>query len=54
MEKWADNKAWFLVLPVFVVVAFSAIIPLMTGRETASVISVCPPQTTISSARAAS
>jgi glycerol transport system permease protein len=30
MEKWADNKAWFLVLPVFVVVAFSAIIPLMT------------------------
>lgn len=30
MEKWADNKAWFLVLPVFVVVAFSAVIPLMT------------------------
>lgn len=30
MEKWADNKAWLLVLPVFVVVAFSAIIPLMT------------------------
>jgi glycerol transport system permease protein len=30
MEKWEDNKAWFLVLPVFVVVAFSAIIPLMT------------------------
>ena len=26
MEKWADNKAWFLVLPVFVIVAFSAII----------------------------
>ena len=30
MDKWEDNKAWFLVLPVFVVVAFSAIIPLMT------------------------
>jgi len=30
MEKWQNNRAWFLVLPVFVVVAFSAIIPLMT------------------------
>lgn len=30
MEKWPDNKAWFLVLPVFVIVAFSAIIPLLT------------------------
>ncbi len=30
MEKWEDNKAWFLVIPVFVIVAFSAIIPLMT------------------------
>ncbi len=30
MEKWENNKAWFLVLPVFVIVAFSAIIPLMT------------------------
>jgi glycerol transport system permease protein len=30
MGKWQDNRAWFLVLPVFVVVAFSAIIPLMT------------------------
>ncbi len=30
MEKWENNKAWFLVLPVFLVVAFSAIIPLMT------------------------
>jgi glycerol transport system permease protein len=30
MEKWEDNKAWFLVLPVFVIVAFSAIVPLMT------------------------
>ncbi|GAB7023150.1 carbohydrate ABC transporter permease [Salidesulfovibrio brasiliensis] len=30
MQKWADNRAWFLILPVFLVVAFSAIIPLMT------------------------
>lgn len=30
MEKWANNKAWFLVLPVVLIVAFSAIIPLMT------------------------
>ncbi len=30
MEKWEDNKAWFLILPVFLLVAFSAIIPLMT------------------------
>ncbi len=30
MEKWANNKAWFLVLPVVIIVAFSAIIPLMT------------------------
>lgn len=30
MDKWKDNKAWFLVLPVFVLVAFSAVIPLMT------------------------
>ncbi len=30
MGKWEDNKAWFLVLPVFVLVAISAIIPLMT------------------------
>ncbi len=30
MEKWDDNRAWFLVLPVFIVVAFSAIVPLMT------------------------
>lgn len=28
--KTYDNKAWLLVLPVFVIVAFSAIIPLMT------------------------
>ncbi len=30
MNKWKDNRAWLLVLPVFVIVAFSAIIPLMT------------------------
>jgi glycerol transport system permease protein len=30
MEKWQNNKAWFLVLPAFIIVAFSAIIPLMT------------------------
>jgi glycerol transport system permease protein len=28
--KVENNRAWFLVLPVFVIVAFSAIIPLMT------------------------
>jgi glycerol transport system permease protein len=30
MEKRKDNRAWFLVIPVFLIVAFSAIIPLMT------------------------
>ncbi|TCS63998.1 carbohydrate ABC transporter permease [Varunaivibrio sulfuroxidans] len=30
MNKWTDNRAWFLVAPVVVLVAFSAIIPLMT------------------------
>jgi glycerol transport system permease protein len=30
MNKWENNRAWFLVLPVFFIVAFSAIIPLMT------------------------
>ncbi|MCB5203578.1 sugar ABC transporter permease [Neorhizobium sp. T786] len=30
MEKTWNNKAWFLVLPVVVLVAFSAVIPLMT------------------------
>ena len=30
MSKTKSNKAWFLVLPVFLLVAFSAIIPLMT------------------------
>tara|TARA_R110002020_G_scaffold6321_11_gene26616 strand:- start:3004 stop:3876 length:873 start_codon:yes stop_codon:yes gene_type:complete len=30
MDRTFNNKAWFLVLPVLVLVAFSAIIPLMT------------------------
>jgi glycerol transport system permease protein len=30
MEKWPNNKAWFLVLPAVVIVSFSAILPLMT------------------------
>jgi glycerol transport system permease protein len=30
MEKTLNNRAWFLVLPVLVLVAFNAIIPLMT------------------------
>src|SRR6201984_996984 len=30
MEKTVNQKAWLLVLPVFLVVAFSAIIPMMT------------------------
>ena len=30
MEKTQNNKAWFLILPVLVLVAFSALIPLMT------------------------
>ncbi|MCD6009158.1 MULTISPECIES: carbohydrate ABC transporter permease [Halomonadaceae] len=30
MDKIHNNKAWLLVLPVFVLVAFSAIVPLMT------------------------
>jgi glycerol transport system permease protein len=30
MEKTTNHKAWFLVLPVLVLVAFSAVIPLMT------------------------
>ncbi|MDH2431549.1 ABC transporter permease [Pokkaliibacter plantistimulans] len=29
-NKVENNKAWFLVLPVFVLVAFSAIVPMMT------------------------
>jgi glycerol transport system permease protein len=30
MNKWEDNKAWFLVTPVLMIVCFSAILPLMT------------------------
>jgi len=30
MDKTHNNRAWFLVLPVLVLVAFSAVIPLMT------------------------
>ena len=30
MDKTVNHKAWFLVLPVLVLVAFSAVIPLMT------------------------
>jgi glycerol transport system permease protein len=30
MQKAINNKAWFLVIPVFACVAFSALIPLMT------------------------
>ncbi|NVO28783.1 sugar ABC transporter permease [Donghicola sp. C2-DW-16] len=30
MEKTVNQKAWFLVLPVLLLVAFSAVIPLMT------------------------
>jgi glycerol transport system permease protein len=30
MEKTENNRAWLLVLPVFVLVAFSALVPLMT------------------------
>ena len=30
MEKTRDNRAWFMVLPVLALVAFSAVLPLMT------------------------
>jgi len=30
MTKTLNNRAWFLVLPVFLLVAFSAVLPLMT------------------------
>jgi glycerol transport system permease protein len=30
MAKTQNNRAWFMVLPVFLLVAFSAVIPLMT------------------------
>ncbi|MFI5019973.1 MAG: sugar ABC transporter permease, partial [Dongiales bacterium] len=29
MQKTVNNKAWLLVIPVFICVAFSALIPLM-------------------------
>jgi len=30
MEKWQDHRAWFLVIPVVLLVGFNAVIPLMT------------------------
>jgi glycerol transport system permease protein len=30
MEKWQDNRAWLLVIPVILLVGFNALIPLMT------------------------
>ncbi|HEY7645316.1 MAG TPA: sugar ABC transporter permease, partial [Hyphomicrobiales bacterium] len=30
MEKTWNNRAWFMVLPVLAIVAFNAIVPLMT------------------------
>ena len=30
MNKTVNQKAWFLILPVLLLVAFSAVIPLMT------------------------
>ncbi len=30
MKKWQDNKGWLFILPAFLIVAFSAILPLMT------------------------
>ena len=30
MTKTVNNRAWLFVLPVFAIVAFSAILPLMT------------------------
>ena len=29
-KKTLDNKAWLFVLPMFILVAFNAVIPLMT------------------------
>lgn len=46
MEKIQNNKAWFLVVPVVVLVAFSAIIPLMTVVNY-SVQDIFDPQTRI-------
>ena len=30
MDKTVNNRAWFMVLPVLLLVAFNAVIPLMT------------------------
>ena len=30
MEKWQDHRAWYLVIPVVLLVGFNAVIPLMT------------------------
>ena len=30
MNKTLNNRAWFMVLPVLILVAFSAVLPLMT------------------------
>ena len=30
MQKWQNQRAWFLVIPVVLLVAFNALIPLMT------------------------
>ena len=30
MNKWENNRAWLLTVPVLIIVAFSSIIPLMT------------------------
>ncbi|THB79495.1 MAG: sugar ABC transporter permease [Desulfobacteraceae bacterium] len=30
MKKWQDNRGWLFILPVFLIVAFSAVVPLMT------------------------
>ncbi|HMA16092.1 MAG: sugar ABC transporter permease, partial [Bacteroidota bacterium] len=30
MEKTLNNKAWFMVLPVLLIVALNAVVPLMT------------------------
>ena len=30
MNKWENNRAWLLTIPVLIIVAFSSIIPLMT------------------------
>ena len=45
-EKPFDNRAWLLVIPVVLVVAFSAIIPLMTVVNY-SVQDILDPQTRV-------